>query len=110
MFFFFLMIRRPPRSTLFPYTTLFRSLQMLSGINSALVRIQNRDEVMAETCRLAHGVGGYSIAMLALINPATRMAPPVGWAGYEFLPRPELEVPVVDHQAGVTCLMGRVIR
>src|SRR3712207_9412162 len=24
-FFFFLMIRRPPRSTLFPYTTLFRS-------------------------------------------------------------------------------------
>src|SRR5256885_12525373 len=29
-FFFFLMIRRPPRSTLFPYTTLFRSpLQVL---------------------------------------------------------------------------------
>src|SRR2546422_3328151 len=31
-FFFFLMIRRPPRSTLFPYTTLFRS----SGANSVL--------------------------------------------------------------------------
>src|SRR2546425_8125590 len=28
-FFFFLMIRRPPRSTLFPYTTLFRSLHPL---------------------------------------------------------------------------------
>src|ERR1039457_7405932 len=27
-FVFFLMIRRPPRSTLFPYTTLFRSYQM----------------------------------------------------------------------------------
>src|SRR2546430_17514330 len=27
LFFFFLMIRRPPRSTLFPYTTLFRSQQ-----------------------------------------------------------------------------------
>src|SRR5256885_5559360 len=26
-FFFFLMIRRPPRSTLFPYTTLFRSIK-----------------------------------------------------------------------------------
>src|SRR2546428_6193250 len=26
--FFFLMIRRPPRSTLFPYTTLFRSVQI----------------------------------------------------------------------------------
>src|SRR2546427_6210502 len=29
-FFFFLMIRRPPRSTLFPYTTLFRSHCRLS--------------------------------------------------------------------------------
>src|SRR2546422_5495212 len=29
-YFFFLMIRRPPRSTLFPYTTLFRSLEFLS--------------------------------------------------------------------------------
>src|SRR3712207_8640932 len=31
--FFFLMIRRPPRSTLFPYTTLFRS----RGVRGALV-------------------------------------------------------------------------
>src|SRR2546422_11072250 len=30
LFFFFLMIRRPPRSTLFPYTTLFRSLDDLA--------------------------------------------------------------------------------
>src|SRR2546430_12863119 len=29
IFFFFLMIRRPPRSTLFPYTTLFRSGRLL---------------------------------------------------------------------------------
>src|SRR5438270_10369957 len=37
--FFFLMIRRPPRSTLFPYTTLFRSLQVtrLSGQGPALL-------------------------------------------------------------------------
>src|SRR5690349_25173889 len=31
-FFFFLMIRRPPRSTLFPYTTLFRSIMMTPTI------------------------------------------------------------------------------
>ena len=30
LFFFFLMIRRPPRSTLFPYTTLFRSAASLN--------------------------------------------------------------------------------
>ena len=34
VFFFFLMIRRPPRSTLFPYTTLFRSLgNGINGVN-----------------------------------------------------------------------------
>src|SRR2546430_6161462 len=32
--FFFLMIRRPPRSTLFPYTTLFRSNQNCRSANS----------------------------------------------------------------------------
>src|SRR5256886_14370178 len=32
LFFFFLMIRRPPRSTLFPYTTLFRSLAEGLGV------------------------------------------------------------------------------
>src|SRR6266511_287230 len=31
VFFFFLMIRRPPRSTLFPYTTLFRSRRRPRG-------------------------------------------------------------------------------
>src|SRR3712207_7812626 len=38
-FFFFLMIRRPPRSTLFPYTTLFRSsigLVVLTCLGGAL--------------------------------------------------------------------------
>src|SRR5256885_15147499 len=32
LFFFFLMIRRPPRSTLFPYTTLFRSLSDVTEV------------------------------------------------------------------------------
>src|SRR3712207_7815735 len=33
--FFFLMIRRPPRSTLFPYTTLFRSGHHIEGDGNA---------------------------------------------------------------------------
>src|SRR5205085_11380189 len=38
-FFFFLMIRQPPRSTLFPYTTLFRSVVMRASAGGrALVR------------------------------------------------------------------------
>src|SRR5690554_8223312 len=35
--FFFLMIRRPPRSTLFPYTTLFRSEDWLEILGCGMV-------------------------------------------------------------------------
>src|SRR6266404_9376282 len=42
--FFFLMIRRPPRSTLFPYTTLFRSL------DPALAQTQESWELEYATC------------------------------------------------------------
>src|SRR2546430_15815289 len=38
VFFFFLMIRRPPRSTLFPYTTLFRSRDIVHHELEALPR------------------------------------------------------------------------
>src|SRR5436190_9718313 len=38
MFFFFLMIRPPPRSTLFPYTTLFRSLHLGDELDQLLLR------------------------------------------------------------------------
>src|SRR6202521_437762 len=85
-------------------------LQMLSGINAALVRIQDRDQLLNETCRLAHRVGGYAIAMVALINPTTRMARPIGWAGYDFHAQPDHEFPVADHEAADASLMGRVIR
>src|SRR2546422_5350356 len=40
LFFFFLMIRRPPRSTLFPYTTLFRShILAFFGISLPVVQV-----------------------------------------------------------------------
>src|SRR3712207_7462797 len=51
MYFFFLMIRRPPRSTLFPYTTLFRS---------ALCRQQNHGNVAR---------GGITLEVLAQLQP-----------------------------------------
>src|SRR5256885_13319795 len=51
------MIRRPPRSTLFPYTTLFRSLQRgrhLHGVGAAGLdegRIQQREHVVDRALR-----------------------------------------------------------
>src|SRR5256885_11273554 len=65
-FFFFLMIRRPPRSTLFPYTTLFRSLQRAAAhagkvggetqVDGALrIAVQGRVEERAVWIRAAGG-------------------------------------------------------
>src|SRR5256885_6143398 len=46
--FFFLMIRRPPRSTLFPYTTLFRSLQRPGAARSAAILQNIQTRVLEE--------------------------------------------------------------
>src|SRR5256885_15885336 len=49
--FFFLMIRRPPRSTLFPYTTLFRSsLGHIARLHRQQLQLR-----LAPECRLQRG-------------------------------------------------------
>src|SRR3712207_9365049 len=57
-FFFFLMIRRPPRSTLFPYTTLFRSVCKaaadVEGRRVADARAQRRELAQAAAHLLHH--------------------------------------------------------
>src|SRR5260370_24010095 len=47
--FFFLMIRRPPRSTLFPYTTLFRSLTCVFYTACSILGIRPRSSKAGQT-------------------------------------------------------------
>src|SRR2546430_13593254 len=51
-FFFFLMIRRPPRSTLFPYTTLFRSADGTAVFQRTAARLRLDPQVHQ---RAVHG-------------------------------------------------------
>src|SRR3989442_13556423 len=53
IFFFFLMIRRPPRSTLFPYTTLFRSTRRAPGDGN--VRADRGPELRSQDRRRRSG-------------------------------------------------------
>src|SRR3712207_9398172 len=66
--FFFLMIRRPPRSTLFPYTTLFRSSHhvLLNGLPKA------SDNLLHQTSTLQDKVTGCSTLLDNLFLMHTR--------------------------------------
>src|SRR5947199_10858349 len=52
--FFFLMIRRPPRSTLFPYTTLFRSILIAEGERAATIEAVAREAGVSKGGLLYH--------------------------------------------------------
>src|SRR2546430_10404809 len=57
MIFFFLMIRRPPRSTLFPYTTLFRSLEGKETAKGGIIIPDTAKEKPQEGEVMAIGAG-----------------------------------------------------
>src|SRR5579872_7606073 len=59
---------------------LTRVLQMLSGINTAVVRVRDRTELLEEACRIAHTVGNYICAFVVLTDPHTRTARGAAWA------------------------------
>src|SRR2546429_4640295 len=79
--FFFLMIRRPPRSTLFPYTTLFRSVFYSGdgsvehdGVENLLHTLVQRDR---KSTRLnsSHGYISYAVFCLKKKNRDIAAAP-----------------------------------
>src|SRR2546427_5305322 len=58
LLFFFLMIRRPPRSTLFPYTTLFRSTlsaenELLGELKDSMKRLKQLEVLKADQDKIA---------------------------------------------------------
>src|SRR2546430_5680347 len=60
------MIRRPPRSTLFPYTTLFRSAHKINNClgQGLLVERMGKHRVIAETGAGQHGVATATVCAL----------------------------------------------
>src|SRR5688572_33050145 len=68
IYFFFLMIRRPPRSTLFPYTTLFRSSACWTSGS-----VPERDEAGDVTLRQVLGEDEYPTRLGEADRKSTRL-------------------------------------
>src|ERR1041385_9371992 len=82
--FFFLMIRRPPRSTLFPYTTLFRSPTDFFAHASVLVLPNQKQFVVPDrkSTRLNSSHGYISYAAFCLKKKQTTELERFGWTGF----------------------------
>ncbi len=93
------------------FMRLTRMLQMQSGINSAVVRIRERDALLRETCRLALQVGGFEDVMISLVEPDGGRA--VAWhrlgVSAEADTR-EVVFPIGDGTDPDSSLVGRALR
>jgi len=90
---------------------LSRSLKMQSGINGAVIRIRDRDELLREACRLAYEVGGYDRAAMFIVVADGRTATP--WYSLGVGPPPGRTLPVITIGDGTepdTTLTGRALR
>ena len=87
-----------------------RVLRMQSAISAAVLRIQNRDELMQEACRLATQLGGYDRAVVSLVDPDGRCARPQFRAGSAAdFPEPAI-LPISDGTTPDTSLTSRALR
>src|SRR5712692_3738916 len=60
---------------------LTRVYAVLSGINALIVRVQNREELFREACRLAVESGKFSLAWIGVVERDAMRIKPVAWSG-----------------------------
>jgi PAS domain S-box-containing protein/diguanylate cyclase (GGDEF)-like protein len=60
---------------------LTRSYRMLSSTNSAILRLRNRADLLAEVCRVAVQQGNYDRVVISLVDRGATLLRPSAWAG-----------------------------
>jgi diguanylate cyclase (GGDEF)-like protein/PAS domain S-box-containing protein len=88
---------------------LSRIQAVLSGINSTIVRVRNRHELFRESCRTAVQQGGFRMAWIGLVEPASSRAIPLVWEGVNqgYLDEANKALERVEHDPGP---VGKAIR
>ena len=78
---------------------LTRVLKMQSAISVAVLRINDRDQLLQEACRIATGLGGYDVAAVSIVDPDHLHARPVFRVGR---PKRSASPPVFTISDGTT--------
>jgi diguanylate cyclase (GGDEF)-like protein len=86
-----------------------RVLRMLSGVNSQVLRIRDRTEVLQETCRLATSVGGYGVAIAVGKAAGAGMMQPMAWSGDDARMTEDLRAYVASSITRETSPLAKVI-
>jgi len=81
---------------------------VLSGINSAIVRVHSRDELFRDACRIAVGAGQFRMAWAGVVDCEAMRVKPVAWDGEV---RGFLEnAPLAVTETGGRSLVGQAVR
>ncbi|NJO13040.1 MAG: GAF domain-containing protein, partial [Gammaproteobacteria bacterium] len=87
-----------------------RVLRMLSGINGVMLRIHDRNELLAEACRLAVSIGGYASAIVLLKNHGQTGIRPIAWTGRCAEATELLRTTLAESGQREASLVGRVLQ
>ncbi|MFZ1545514.1 MAG: diguanylate cyclase, partial [Candidatus Nitrotoga sp.] len=87
-----------------------RVYAMLSGINTLIVRVRERDELFGETCRIAVEVGGFRMALVAIVDPSTLKIVPIASAGKDEVLLTAIKNMLSSSETAPNTMLARAIR
>ncbi len=87
-----------------------RVYAMLSGINTLIVRVYDREELYREACRIAVETGGFSMALIGEVDKLTQMVVPVASAGKDEELLAAVKQLVSSREIHSTTMVARAVR
>ncbi len=87
-----------------------RVYAVLSGINSLIVRVRDRDELFTEACRIAVEAGGFRMSMIALVDRGATKIVPVASAGKDEELLAAIKGLLASSESAPKTMVGRAIR
>ncbi|MHB1093877.1 PAS domain-containing protein [Thiobacillus sp.] len=83
---------------------------MLSGINTLIVRVQGSEELFKEACRVAVEIGGFRMAMIAIVDRGTMKIVPVASAGKDEVLLGAIKSILSSRERASSTMVARAIR